>query len=256
MLFYLIFLPVCFISLLWSIANGSTQLLCATILFTWLYSGYGISVGFHRLHAHNSFKTWEPIRKLLLYLGCQGAQGSPVTWTLIHNRSHHAHTDTNKDVHTPTRGILYALGGWIYHKENHEFARKEIFKIKKTLDPFAVWCHKNYYMLILLNLLIISLLTVWWFDGRYILASLNGSLLAVVISGLVNWLGHFPIKGLTYQTSKMKNKSTNNPWLAPLIGWGELLHNNHHARPRRLEFNTKWYEVDIGKWMIQLIQKS
>ena len=70
MFFYLLFLPVSFLSLLWSIANGSTQLLCATIFFTILYSGYGISVGYHRLHAHNSFETWEPIRKLLLYLGC------------------------------------------------------------------------------------------------------------------------------------------------------------------------------------------
>ena len=194
MLFYLIFLPVAFLSLLWSIANGSTQLLCATIFFTILYSGYGISVGFHRLHSHSSFKTWEPIRKFLLYLGCQGAQGSPVTWSLIHNRSHHAHTDTNKDVHTPTKGIFYALFGWIFHKENHEFAKKEIFKIRRQLDPFALWCHKNYFMLIILNLIVISLLTVWWFDGRYILASLNASFLSVIISGIVNVLGHTPIK--------------------------------------------------------------
>ena len=98
MLFYLIFLPVAALSLAWSMFNGSMQLWCATALFTILYSGYGISVGYHRLHAHHSFKTWEPIRKLLLYLGCQGAQGSPVTWTLLHNRSH-AHTDKDGDVH-------------------------------------------------------------------------------------------------------------------------------------------------------------
>ena len=100
MLFYLLFLPVSFISLIWSIFNGSTHLALATAMFTILYSGYGISVGFHRLHAHHSFKTYEPIRKLLLYLGCQGAQGSPVTWTLLHNRSHHAHTDKDGDIHT------------------------------------------------------------------------------------------------------------------------------------------------------------
>ena len=255
MLFYLIFLPVAFLSLLWSIANGSTQLLCATIFFTILYSGYGISVGFHRLHSHSSFKTWEPIRKFLLYLGCQGAQGSPVTWSLIHNRSHHAHTDTNKDVHTPTKGIFYALFGWIFHKENHEFAKKEIFKIRRQLDPFALWCHKNYFMLIILNLTVISLLTVWWFDGRYILASLNASFLSVIISGIVNVLGHTPIKGMTYETTPMKNNSTNNPWLA-LFTWGESLHNNHHYRPTRLNFNTKWYEMDVGRWLISAIKKS
>ncbi len=256
MLFYLIFLPIALASLIWSSVYGSLELLCATIVFTTLYSGYGISIGFHRLHSHSSFETWEPIRKLLLYLGCQGAQGSPITWSLIHNRSHHAHTDTDKDVHTPTRGIGYALGGWIYHKENHEFAQQEIFKIRRQLDPFALWCHKNYYALVILNLVVIGCLTFWFAEGRYILASLNGSLLSVVISGMVNWLGHYPIKGLTYQTDEMSNNSTNNPWLAPFIGWGELLHNNHHARPRRLNFNTKWYELDVGRWMIQIIKKS
>ena len=38
MFFYLLFLPVAFCSLLWSMANGSTQLFCATILITILYS--------------------------------------------------------------------------------------------------------------------------------------------------------------------------------------------------------------------------
>ena len=255
MFFYLVFLPVAFLSLLWSMANGSTQLFCATILFTILYSGYGISVGFHRLHSHKSFETWEPIRKFILYLGCQGAQGSPVTWSLIHNRSHHAHTDTDRDVHTPTKGYGYALGGWIFHQENHEFAKKEIFKIRKQLDPFALWCHKNYYILIILNLAIIGLTTVWWFDGRYLLASLNASFLSVIISGVVNMFGHTPIKGLTYETTPMNNRSTNNPWMV-FFTWGESLHNNHHKNPRRLNFNTKWYEMDVGRWLISTIKKS
>ena len=34
------------------------------------------------------------------------------------------------------------------------------------------------------------------------------------------------IKGLTYETTPMKNNSTNNPWLA-LFTWGESPHNNH-----------------------------
>ena len=257
MLFYLIFLPVAFLSLIWSMFNGSLQLYCATALFTILYSGYGISVGFHRLHSHNSFKTWEPIRKLLLYLGCQGAQGSPITWSLLHNRSHHAHTDKEGDVHTPTKGLFYAFFGWIFHKANHEFARTELFKIRKQLDPFALWCHKNYHFLILLNLALLGLLTFWipGVEGRYILASLNASFLSVIISGIVNVFGHTPIKGLTYETTPMKNRSTNNPWLA-LFTWGESLHNNHHYKPRRLNFNTKWYELDVGRWLISPIKKS
>mgnify|MGYP000959649608 FL=1 len=150
MWFYLIFFPIALASLGWSVFNGSLDLWVATAVLTTLYSGYGISIGFHRLLSHRTFETYDVVRKMLLLLGCQGAQGSPVTWSLIHNRSHHAHTDTDKDVHTPTKGIWYSLFGWIFHKENHEFAQKELFKIRKQLDPFALWCHKNYNLPFLL----------------------------------------------------------------------------------------------------------
>lgn len=255
MLFYLLFIPTIIASFAWSMFYGSAELWFATLFFTLLYSGYGISVGFHRLLSHKSFETWEPIRKFLLYLGCQGAQGSPVTWSLIHNRSHHANTDTDKDVHTPTKGLWYAFIGWIFKKENHKFAQQELFKMRKVLDPFSIWCHNNYYFLVVLNIALITLMTVWWHDGRYILASLNASFLSLVISGVVNVFGHTPIKGMTYETSPMKNRSTNNPWLV-FLTWGESLHNNHHYRPTRLNFNTKWYELDVGRWLISTIKKS
>jgi len=255
MMFYLLFLPVTVISFVWSLFQGSSSLWIATLFLTTMYSGYGISIGFHRLHSHKSFQTWEPIRKLLLYLGCQGAQGSPITWSLIHNRSHHGKTDTEKDVHTPTKGIFYAFLGWIFKKENHEFAKNELFKMRAQLDPFALWCHKNYVLLVITHLIIIALCTIWWHDGRYILASLNASLLSLLISGVVNVFGHLPLKGLTYKTDPMRNNSVNNPWFV-FFTWGESLHNNHHYRPTRLNFNTKWYELDVGRWLIAPIKKS
>lgn len=254
MLFYLIFLPVCLISLVWSIFYGTSHLLLSTFVFTVLYSGYGVSIGFHRLHSHKSFKTNSFMRKLLLYLGCQGAQGSPITWTLLHNRSHHAHTDKDGDVHTPTKGMFYAFVGWIFEKENHEFARTELYKIRRTLDHYSLWCHKNYYILVVANLIVIGILSWWQYEGMLILSSLNASILSIFISGFVNVFGHKPIKGLTYATTDVNNNSTNNPWLV-FLTWGESLHNNHHAVPRRLSFSTKWYEFDVGRWMIWPIQK-
>ena len=235
--------------------NGSMQLWCATALFTILYSGYGISVGYHRLHAHHSFKTWEPIRKLLLYLGCQGAQGSIRDVDITtQQESPCTHRQRRRCTHQLKDCFMLSLVGYS-QKENHEFARMELFKIKKSLDPSGNPVPKNYVLLILLNLMLITLFTVWWFDGRYILASLNASFLSVIISGIVNVFGHLPIKGLTYETDPMSNNSTNNPWLV-FLTWGESLHNNQHYKPRRLNFNTKWYELDIGRWMIATIKKS
>ena len=252
---YLLFIPLTAFSVVWSLIFGTWQLWIGTLLFTILYSGYGVSVGFHRLHSHKTFETWEPIRKCILYLGCQGAQGSPVTWSLIHNMGHHAFTDTDKDIHTPTKGLFYAFFGWIFIKSNHEFAKTELFKIRRQLDPFTMWCHKNYELLIVSNIVLIALLTGWWFGGTYIFASLNASFLSIVMSGIVNVFGHLPIKGLTYETDKTRNNSTNNPWLV-FFSWGESLHNNHHYKPTRLNFNTKWYEFDVGRWLIATIKKS
>ena len=254
MAFYIVFLPICFASLIWSIAFGTSHLFISTLVFTVLYSGYGVSIGFHRLHSHKSFRTFDIVRKALIYLGCQGAQGSPITWTLLHNRSHHAHTDKDGDVHTPTKGVFYAFMGWIFKKENHIFATNEIYKIRKTLDQYSLWCHKNYPYLVITNLVVIALLSWWSYEGMLILSSLNASILSVFISGFVNVLGHTPIKYLTYSTTHTNNNSTNNPWLV-FLTWGESLHNNHHAVPRRLSFSTKWYELDIGRWMIWPIQK-
>ena len=253
---YLLFAMSSMCTLLLSITYFiSAELLLTTAIFTILYSGYGVSVGFHRLYSHDSFKTYEFVRKSLLYLGCQGAPGSPLLWKVLHNRSHHAHTDTELDIHSPTKGILYAFIGWIFYKENHQIVQTELFKLRKDIDPFAKWCYKNYIPIIITNLIVITILSQLIYGNNMLTqSSLNASALSLIISGIVNVVGHIDMKGLCYKTTMLKNNSTNNPWFV-FLTWGESLHNNHHAHPRRIQFNTKWYEFDIGRWMIYLIQK-
>ena len=66
--------------------------------------------------------------------------------------------------------MLYLVG---YSKKIMNLSQQEIFKIRKQLDPLHCGSPKNYYALIIFyNYYIIP---VWWFDGRYILASLNAS---------------------------------------------------------------------------------
>lgn len=243
MAFQLTFTVISFLSLLCSLFFADTFIVLFTLVFLVLYNGYGISVGYHRLLSHNSFETHKWIKNALLYLGCQSAQGTPVTWTLTHNRSHHKYTDTELDVHTPTKGFWHAFIGWIFKEENHESSFKDLLKVRKNMDSFAFWCHKNYATIVTANWALLSLI-----DPKLGVASLNASIIGLFISGLVNTIGHLPVKGLTYETFPLNNKSTNNPWLA-FLTWGESLHNNHHAHPKRLSFSTKWYEIDVGYLM-------
>jgi stearoyl-CoA desaturase (delta-9 desaturase) len=41
-------------------------------------------------------------------------------------------------------------------------------------------------------------------------------------------------------------------WLAFLTA-GEGLHNNHHAAPTSARLSHRWYEVDMGWWLIRLM---
>ena len=252
--FYISFYPLALMGLIANISFGNTASFLVTLALTILYSGYGVSVGFHRLHSHRSFKTWEPVRKALLYLGCQAAQGSPVTWALIHLRSHHRYTDTERDLHSPVHGIFHALGAWIFKKSSYGFAQKELFKVRKTVDKFSMMLHKNYFKVVYGNALIFGLLSYPFMGFLGLASTLSASMMAVIISGYVNWIGHGGRSIFNYRNYDTNDQSVNNPWLS-LFTWGESLHNNHHGNAVNPSFSTNKKELDPGIWMINLIRK-
>ncbi len=38
------------------------------------------------------------------------------------------------------------------------------------------------------------------------------------------------------------------------LSWGEGWHNNHHAFPSSANFGFRWYHVDLGYYMIRLLE--
>ncbi len=81
---------------------------------TYLLTGVGITVGFHRLFTHRSFKTSAPIRALLAVLGSAAVEGPVIEWVANH-RKHHRFSDQPGDPHSPhvepaTAGAAHLLG--------------------------------------------------------------------------------------------------------------------------------------------------
>ena len=60
----------------------------------------GITVGFHRLLTHRSFKTAPAVRYLLAVLGTLAVEGSVIKWVSDH-RKHHDFADEEGDPHSP-----------------------------------------------------------------------------------------------------------------------------------------------------------
>src|SRR5690242_15854412 len=85
----------------WLAWGGSLHwqdLLVLAIAYT--LTGAGITVGFHRLFTHRSFKTTRALRAVFAVLGSMAVEGSVLEWVATH-RKHHAFSDHPGDPHSP-----------------------------------------------------------------------------------------------------------------------------------------------------------
>ena len=94
-----------------------------------MLTGFGITVGYHRLFAHRSFEATRPLRVALAILGAMTLQG-PVTQWVTDHRKHHARSDVDGDPHSPhlsgegivgaVRGLMHAHVGWLFSTKGME----------------------------------------------------------------------------------------------------------------------------------------
>jgi stearoyl-CoA desaturase (delta-9 desaturase) len=105
----------------------AVALLVAPFYFSWrnalialtvwsLTHCFGITLGYHRLLTHRSFKTPIWFEYMCAWLGSQSGQGDPIEWVSNH-RTHHLHTDTPLDPHTPYEGFWFSHMGWFSDKK-------------------------------------------------------------------------------------------------------------------------------------------
>jgi stearoyl-CoA desaturase (delta-9 desaturase) len=102
-----------------AIFTFSWQNLAAFVLFWWLANSVGIGVGYHRLLTHRGFKTPKWVEYVLTFCGTMALQSGAISWVTTH-RLHHAFTETDKDPHSPLKGLYWAHIGWIFQGHRPE----------------------------------------------------------------------------------------------------------------------------------------
>ena len=93
------------------------------LALSYMLIGTGITVGFHRLLTHRSFKTSRFMRAFFAALGSAAAEGPVIDWVATHRR-HHQFSDIDGDPHSPHghgsgfrgafRGLVHAHLGWVF----------------------------------------------------------------------------------------------------------------------------------------------
>ena len=94
-----------------------TNLVVALALH-WLAVGFGISLGYHRLHTHRGYKTSKAFEYFLAVCGTLTLEGGPIFWVATHRFTISIPT-RNGDPHTPRDGGFWAHMGWILFGDTH-----------------------------------------------------------------------------------------------------------------------------------------
>jgi stearoyl-CoA desaturase (delta-9 desaturase) len=222
--------------------------LIATVFLYWVATGLGISMGYHRLHTHRSYKVPRWMEYFFAVCGTLTLEGGPIFWTAIH-RIHHQRSDQPGDPHSPREGAWWSHVGWILVGETKHNNTMLLGKYAPDLakDPFYVWLNNYHWVsnvaLAVLLYAVGGLPFLLWAGFFRIVFGLHAT-------WLVNSATHM-WGGRRFAT---RDDSRNNWWVA-LISFGEGWHNNHHAHPTSARHGLAWYEFDPSWLQIKLLKR-
>ncbi len=221
------------------------------ILF-WTYficCSMAITVGYHRLFAHATYKTNALVKFLLLFFGAATFEQSALKWASQH-RQHHQFTDTDKDPYNIKRGFWYAHAGWILfwkHRVNYDNA-SDLRKSKLVMSQ-----HHQYSLWSVGAGIVIPML-IGYLIGRPLgvfVMTVNLRLILVMHSAFfINSYAHmFGSQGFDGHVSARDH------WLGAVLTNGEGYHNFHHRFPNDYRNGIRWYHWDPSKWLIFTLSK-
>jgi stearoyl-CoA desaturase (delta-9 desaturase) len=233
--------------LLWNRAVGWTDL--AILAGMWALTGFGVTIGYHRLLTHRAFQTHKPLEYGLAAAGSMAVQGPVIDWVADH-RKHHAHTDEEGDPHSPhvghgsgLAGLWHAHVGWLF--DSNGMASRRKYAPDLIEDPGMRLLNRGFPWLVGVTLLLP------FAAGLLITGTLAGGLTGLLWGGLVRI---FLVHHVTWSINSIchfhgtrrfatDDHSTNVWWLS-LASLGEAWHHNHHAFPRSAFHGLRWWELD------------
>ncbi len=243
------------ISSLWGWGVGPVDL--ALLAGFYLFTGFGVTVGFHRLFTHQSFKAPAPVRVVLAAAGSMAIQGPVIEWVATHRR-HHAYSDRVGDPHSPhvdaaggtvglLRGLWYAHLGWMF---SPEATVQRAWAPDLLREPAIARISRWFPYFIAASFVAPAVL------GGVITMSFAGALTGFLWGGLVRiFLLHhvtWSINSICHvfgtRPFESHDEARNNPVMA-VIGFGEGWHNGHHAFPASARHGLRWWEVDTS-WIV------
>lgn len=221
----------------------------ALFLFYMVATGLAITVGYHRLLSHNTYKTNRFIQFTLLFFGAAAFEQSGLTWSSGH-RDHHRFVDTDLDPYSIKKGFWYAHIGWmtLWHQ------KPDYNNVKDLLKDKLVMHQHNHYVL-------------WGFVAGIATPIVIGALIGHALGALILAVGlrltlvyhaTFCINSVCHTFGKPTfdiHATARDHWFVAILTYGEGYHNFHHRFPTDFRNGIRWYHWDPSKWVIIILKK-
>ncbi len=248
-----------FLPLGWAGALNVSDVVIGAALY--VFTGFGIATGYHRLFTHRSFKTNRILKVLFAVAGSMALEGGVIGWVAVHRR-HHMFGDQPGDPHSPykygsgafgvLRGFVHAQVGWLFLEDPTDTRR------------FAPDLHRDADLVIvdrLFPVLAIVSLAIPFGIGLWLYGTLAGALTVFLWAGLVRMalLHHvtWSINSACHLWGRRpfatNDRSTNLALLA-LPSFGESWHNFHHAAPSSARHGVLRHQLDPSARLIRLLE--
>ena len=229
------------IALLWQQAIQWSDLALLVTMYT--LNAFGLTIGYHRMLTHRSFRPHPAVKVILLVLGSMAVASPPIEFAATHIK-HHAQSDREGDPHSPLEGLFHSHLGWLF---KDRFADPQVYCRHLLKDAIVVFVNRSFLLWVVLSLAIPFVLGGWT---------------GLLWGGFVRiFLVHhftFSVNSICHTFGKREfetNDRSRNQWLVALLAFGEGWHNNHHAFPRSAFHGLHWWQLDFSGYVIWTLER-
>lgn len=235
---------------------GVSPVALLVALGAYLVRMFAITGFYHRYFSHRTFKTSRAGQFIFGVLGASAVQRGPVWWA-AHHRHHHANSDLESDLHSPSRhGFLRAHMGWFLTLRGFEpdlrLARDWMrYPELRWLDRFDVVVP---FALALLMFALGSALS--HAAPRLHTSGAQMLVWGFFVSTVLCWHATYTINSLSHLFGRQRYRTgdnSRNNWLLALLTLGEGWHNNHHYYPNAARQGFYWWECDLTYYLLKLL---
>lgn len=231
------------------------------------FVGHGITLCYHRLLTHRSFRSPKWFERFLVVNALCNLEDTPAKWVAWH-RIHHLHSDEQEDPHSPLVHWLWGHLGWltIHNVGTHDITAYHKYARDILQDPFYLAMERHRWIAFAIYIAHAALfttfgyvlgITVWGSHAAGVQLAASVLVWGVILRTVAVWHITWSVNSLThlfgYRNYETKDNSRNN-WFVALLTVGEGWHNNHHHDEASASNQHRWWELDIVYYEIRLLE--